>query len=122
MSSLSKVNLRQIATVFLVSITLFFSVTIVGNNNAIAAEAITRDMTNLPLDAPVGDDAYQAMKAGRQQEQARRSQKAEAQAEAKVENESISEKLNLDEALPRSTKKFIDQVTEDEPINNETRP
>ena len=122
MSSLSQVNLRRIATVFLVSITLFFSVTIIGNNNAIAAEAITRDMTNLSLDAPVGDDAYKAMKAGRQQEQARRSQKAEAQAEAKVENESIAEKLNLDEALPRSTEKFIDQITGDEPINNETRP
>ena len=122
MSLLSRINLRRIATVFLVSIALFFSVAVIGNNNALAADSITQDATELNSVDAVNDEAYEAMKANRQQKQAMRSQQAEAQADYEAENESIGEKLNLDEALPRSTKKFIDQVKGDEPINNETRP
>ena len=122
MSSLPKINLRRTAAVFLVSITLFFSVAIIGNNNALAADSITKDVTNLNSVDAVSDREYELDKANRQQEQAMRSQQAESNAKFEAENKSISEKLNLNEALPRSTKKFIDQVAGDEPINNETRP
>lgn len=118
MFSFSKINLRRIATVFLASVTLFFGVTLLGSNSAMAAKAITRDATNLNTVDAIDDDAYEAMKVDRQQEQARRS----AMATPNKEGESITEKLNLDEGLPRSTEKFIDQVTGDEPIDNETRP
>ena len=118
MFSFTKINIRRIVSVFFLSAALFFNIALIGNQNAIAAEAITRDSTNLTSDAPLKDGAYEAMKAGRQQEQARRSEMATPDRE----NEGIVEKLNLDESLPRSTEKLIDQVTGDEPINNETRP
>ena len=118
MFSLTKISIRRIASVFILSAALFFNIALVGNTNAIAAEAITRDATNLTSDAPLKDEAYEAMKAGRQQEQARRSEMATPD----EEDEGIVEKLNLNEGLPRSTEKLIDQVTGDEPINNETRP
>ena len=122
MFSVPQINLRRLASVFLLSVALFFSSTLIGNTNAIAAEAITRDATNLNTTDVVSDREYEQKKAERQQEQAMRSQRAEAQAEYEAENESVAEKLNLDEALPRSTKKFVEQITGDEPINNETRP
>ena len=122
MSSFAKINIRQIASVFILSVALFFSAILIGNTNAVAAEAITRDATNSNTTDVVNDREYEQKKAERQREQAMRSQQAEAQAKYEDENESIAEKLNLDEALPRSTKKFIDQVKGDEPINNETRP
>ena len=122
MLSLSKINLRRIAAVFLVSITLFFSVAVIGNNNALAADSITQDVTNLNSVDAVSDREIELDKANRQQKQAMRSQQAESNAKFEAENKSISEKLNLDEALPRSTKKFIEQVKGDEPIDNETRP
>lgn len=42
----------------------------------------------------------------------------------KIENteEDVVDKLNLDEELPRSTKKFFRQIQGKEPIENETRP
>ncbi|MBE9043983.1 hypothetical protein IQ255_06120 [Pleurocapsales cyanobacterium LEGE 10410] len=117
MFSFFKINLRRIITV-LASITLFFGVVLFGHSNVLAAEAITSDVTNLNSTDVVDDAQYEADKISRQQRQAMRSQMAEPD----TENESIGEKLNLDEALPRSTKKFVEQVTGDEPINNETRP
>ena len=122
MLSLSKINLRRIAAVFLVSITLFFSVAVIGNNNALAADSITQDVTNLNSVDAVSDREVELDKANRQQKQAMRSQQAESNAKFEAENKSISEKLNLGEALPRSTKKLIEQVKGDEPIDNETRP
>ncbi|MEM7595541.1 MAG: hypothetical protein AAF383_29245 [Cyanobacteria bacterium P01_A01_bin.83] len=118
MFSFFKISIRRIIAVFSLSIALFFTVALIGNINAIAAEAITRDVTNLNSVESINDDAYEAMKAGRQREQAARS----AMATPAKENEGIVEKLNLDEGLPRSTEKFIDQITGDEPINNKTRP
>ena len=122
MFSFTKTNIRRLASIFFLSAALFFSSTLIGNTNAVAAEAITRDATNLNTTDVVSDREYEQKKAGRQREQAMRSQQAEAQAEYEAENESVAEKLNLNEGLPRSTEKFIDQVTGDEPINNETRP
>ena len=116
MFSLLKINLRRTITV-LASVILFFSMTFLGHN-AIAAEAITSDVTNLNTVDVVDDAEYEARKIDRQREQAMRSEMATPD----QDDESIVDKLNLDEALPRSTKKFGEQITGDEPINNETRP
>ena len=116
MFSLFKINLRRTITVF-ASVILFFSV-VFGTSDAIAAEAITSDVTNLNTTDVVSDAEYEADKVSRQREQAMRSQMATPD----QENEGIVDKLNLDEALPRSTKKFGEQLQGDEPINNETRP
>ena len=112
-----KINLRRIATV-LASITLFLSVVFIGNSPVLAAEAITSDTTNLNSVDVVSDAEYESAKVSRQQKQAMRSQMATPD----QDDEGIVDKLNLDEALPRSTKKFGEQITGDEPINNETRP
>ena len=114
---LFKIDLRRIVTVF-ASITLFLSVAFIGNLPAIAAEAITSDVTNLNSVDVVSDAEYEADKTSRQQRQAMRSQMATPN----QDDEGIVDKLNLDEALPRSTKKLGEQIKGDEPINNETRP
>ena len=113
----SKINLRRVATIFLASVTLFFGTILVNNSSAIA-ESITRDATNLNSVDVVSDEEYEMDKVKRQQEQAMRSKMATPD----KDDESIVEKLNLNEGLPRSTKKFGEQITGDEPINNETRP
>lgn len=107
MFSFSKINIFRITSVFLLSFTLFFGSVSMGNLNAVAAEAITRDVTNAMSDAPLKDEAYDAMKAGRQNEQARRSEMATPD----KEGEGIVEKLNLNEDLPPSTEEFIDGIT-----------
>ena len=117
MISLLKINLHRTLTVF-VSVVLFFSVAFLGNFDAVAAEAITSDVTNLNTTDVVSDAEYETAKVSRQREQAMRSEMATPD----QENEGIVDKLNLDEALPRSTKKFGEQLQGDEPINNETRP
>ena len=69
----------------------------VDNTSIAMADSITRDMTNLSSDAPVKEEAYEEMKIGRQQKQAMRSEQAEDRAEQELENETLTEKLNLDE-------------------------
>lgn len=109
--------MRRTITV-LASIILFFSVAFLGHSNAIAAEAITSDVSNLNSTDVVSDAEYEADKVSRQREQAMRSKMATPD----QDNESIVDKLNLDETLPRSTKKLGEQVKGNEPVNNETRP
>ncbi|HEY9768160.1 MAG TPA: hypothetical protein V6C71_06565 [Coleofasciculaceae cyanobacterium] len=118
MLSFFSLDLRRILTIFLVSITLCFGIAFSGNTSAMAAEAVTRDATNLNSVDVVSDAQYEADKLRRQEEQAMRSKMAEPD----QEKESVVEKLNLKEALPRSTKKFVEQIKGDEPINNETHP
>jgi hypothetical protein len=117
MFTLLKINLRRTIAV-LASVILFFGVTFISHQDAIAAEAITSDVTNLNTTDVVSDAEYEADKVSRQREQAMRSKMATPD----QDNEGIVDKLNLDETLPRSTKKFGEQITGDEPINNETRP
>ena len=117
MFSTFKINLRRIG-LFLASIAFCFGFTFIGHTSAIAAEAVTSDVTNLNSVDVVNDAEYEADKVNRQREQAMRSKMATPN----QDNEGIVDKLNLDETLPRSTKKLGEQITGDEPINNETRP
>ena len=119
MFSVFKHDLRKIATVFLISITLFLGAAFnIGNTSPAIADSITRDVTNAEMGGSVNDAEYEVAKANRRQEQAMRSELAEQN----KDNETIGEKLNLDEVLPRSTKKFTEQIKGNEPIDNETRP
>ncbi len=117
MFSIFNINLRRIG-LFLASIAFGLSIAFISHTSAIAAEAITSDVTNLNTVDVVDDAEYEAEKVDRQREQAMRSKMATPN----QDKEGIVDKLNLDEALPRSTKKFGEQITGDEPINNETRP
>lgn len=112
-----QISLQKIIGV-VASVVLFTGVFFSGYHSAMAADAITKDVTNLNTTDVVSDAEYEADKASRRQEQAMRSQMATPN----QDNESIVDKLNLDESLPRSTKKLGEQVTGDEPINNRTRP
>ena len=105
--------LRHAIGTLLIATILFLGIGTLINSRSAIAQTITRDVTNAPLEAPIGDRAYEAMKVGRQQKQVMRSQKAEAKAERISERETIGEKLNLDENLPESTQKFIDRFTDD---------
>lgn len=93
-------NARRIFSTFLLSVTLFFGVAVISHSPAIA-DAITRDITNAEMENKVSDAEYESAKASRQQKQAMRSEKAEAQAELNGD-ESIKDRLNLDEILPES--------------------
>lgn len=102
---------HAIGTLLITTILLVGISTLINSQSAIA-ETITRDITNAPLEAPIGDRAYEAMKVGRQQKQAMRSQKAKAKAERISDNETVGEKLNLNEDLPESTQRFFDKITD----------
>ena len=90
--------LRHFATISLIAVTLFFGTSFNLNLTPTArAESITRDVTNLNSVDEVSDRDYEMAKANRQREQAIRSEQAEAAAEAEAKDESIAEKLNLDQ-------------------------
>lgn len=115
-----KSNLRRMAIACLVAIVLFSGSALgIGNNNlALAAETLKRDTVDLPNEESINNAEYESAKAKRRAMQAQMSQ----QAEDNDRGESATEKLNLNESTPRTTKKFFEQVEGDEPINNETRP
>ncbi len=108
-----RVYLHRIVSTLLISTVLFFGVGTLVNSPMAIADSITRDVTNADMDNSVSDAEYESAKVNRQRKQAMRSMDAEAKAERINENETIGEKLNLDEALPKSTEKFIDRITDD---------
>ena len=105
----SLINLRRILSAFLVTVTLFLGSVVINQPNAIA-DSITRDVTNAEMEEEISDAEYQSAKAARQQEQAMRSQRAEAMAEQE-DKDTISEKLNLDEILPDRVEKAGERIT-----------
>lgn len=114
MFSLFTTNLRRLVTVFLISMALFLGMAFdLSTISPAIADTITRDLTNASPDVSISNAEYEDAKVSRQQKQALRSEQAEARAELNNDNETIGEKLNLDEALPSSTKKFIEQIKGD---------
>lgn len=96
MSAMRILRLRQFLTAFLVGITLFLSQAVVDINPAQAAEALTPEARSFQVDDQedyAGKGAFEAVK-------------------ETIEDtaDTVREKLNLDEPLPPSTKKFINQV------------
>lgn len=113
MLSTFQVYFHRIISTLLISTVLFFGIGTLIYSPVAIADSITRDVTNADMDNPVSDAEYESAKVSRQRKQAMRSMDAEAKAERISENETIGEKLNLDEAVPESTKEFIDQITDD---------
>lgn len=92
-------TLRRLAVVSLALITLCFGIVFVSNSSPAIAGSITNDATKTNLETPVEDTEYEAAKISRQREQAMRSEQAKERAEQKISNETIGEKLGLDEIL-----------------------
>lgn len=115
-----KSNFRRIAIACLLATALLMSSALTaGNFNRADADVLKRDAVDLPRQESAGREAeYEAAKANRRAMQAQMSQ----QAEENDDSESVSEKLNLNEPVPQSTKKFFKQIEREEPIENETRP
>jgi hypothetical protein len=109
MSLRSKINFRRILVVFLVQITLFLGLAFgSGNNDQVLATVLNRQPDDAATEKPVDDATYEELKAKRSEVQAQRSKIASQKSDGDGEN--ISEKLNLDESVPDSTKKFFKQI------------
>lgn len=122
-SSLQNIKLRQILTVFLVSLTFLFSTAfdIHGNQLQAQAEPVTPEATNYKTN---GTESQAEVKAERIQENAEKSAKLLKDEGIKVTNraaesakdpnknifESVKEKLNLDEPIDPGTKKAVRQL------------
>ncbi|BAU67201.1 hypothetical protein STA3757_46110 [Stanieria sp. NIES-3757] len=101
MSLLSKINFRRIIVLFLVQITLFLGLALgSGNNNQAFAEVINRKADTGQVDDLMDEAQYESAKASRREEQAKRSEQASQKADA--DNETIAEKLNLEELNPEN--------------------
>ena len=119
-SGLKNISLRQILTVFLVSITFLFSTAfdIHGNQLQAQAEPVTPEATDYKVDNKA------EVKAERVKENAEKSAKLLAEEGKQVTNraaesaqdpnknifESVKEKLNLDEPIDPGTKKAVRQL------------
>ena len=101
---LSKIQLRQILAIGLISVALFFSSAWGINSDRAMAEVLKRDTVGISEGDPMNDTAYESAKIERNQEQAQRSKKAEQTAE----NKSVSDKLNLDEIVPPAVEDALD--------------
>ena len=100
MSFISKIKFRQILTVGLISIIVFFGSAIgIDSGDRALAEVVNRETDAVVISdpKPLKDAEYESAKANRNQIQAEMSKKAEAKAEVKADSESVSEKLNLGE-------------------------
>jgi hypothetical protein len=79
-----------------------------GNNNQVLATVLNRQPDDAATEKPVHDATYEELKAKRSEVQAQRSKIASQKSDGDEEN--VSEKLNLDESVPDSTKKFFKQI------------
>jgi hypothetical protein len=94
----SKINLRRICAICLISVTLFMgSVIGIGHQDQAFAEVLKRNALGVSgEEQPLNDAEYESAKARRSQLQAERSKQAKEEADS----ESVPEKLNLGEITP----------------------
>jgi hypothetical protein len=119
MSLLSKINFRRILVLFLVQVTLFVGLAFgSGNNSQASAQVLNRKTTSDRTQEVFDETKYEETKEKRREAQAERSE----QAAEETADEDIAEKLNLDESVPKSTKKFFKQIQGKEPIIDKTEP
>lgn len=118
MFSLTVINFRRIAIACLLAIALFGGSALkIGNDNTALAEVLKRDAVDLSREEVGSEAEIQAAKAKRRAMQAEMSQRAKDDG-----SESVSDKLNLDEPVPQSTKEFIRDLGKDDSINSKLRP
>jgi hypothetical protein len=119
MSLLSNISFRKILVIFLVQVTLFLGLAFgSGNYSQASAQVLNRKTTSDSTQNSFDEAKYEEAKARRREIQAERSE----QAAEDTANENIAEKLNLDESVPKSTKKFVKQIQGKEPIIDKTEP
>jgi hypothetical protein len=119
MSLLSKTNFRRILVVFLVQVTLFLGLALgSGNNTQAFATVLNREANDSLTEKPLNDAEYEAAKARRSELQAQRSKEASED----NDRENLQEKLNLNESVPSSTKKFFKQIEGKESASDKTEP
>ncbi|NJR47642.1 MAG: hypothetical protein HC775_18995 [Hyellaceae cyanobacterium CSU_1_1] len=101
MSFLSKIQLRRIVTIGLISLLVFFGSALKSDHSdRVLAEVLKRDAVGITEESSLSDAEYQSAKANRNQIQAERSK----QAEEDVEDKSVADKLNLEEIAPPPVK------------------
>ena len=128
MFSAFRVSLRRVLSVLLLTTILFFGIgtsvnsqpnsqpfpalrlTAFRSQNAIAASS-TRDVTVANMEDSVSNSEYESAKARRQRKQAQRS--IAAKTKKNRNSKTIDQKLNLDEEVPESTQRVIDQITDE---------
>jgi hypothetical protein len=119
MSLLGKINFRRILVVFLVQATLFLGLAFdSGNQSQAFAQILNRAATGNQTQDLYDQDQFEQAKERRREAQAQRSEQASEQSA----DENVREKLNLDEPIPESTKKFFKQIQGKEPIIDKTEP
>ncbi|ACK69795.1 hypothetical protein PCC7424_1351 [Gloeothece citriformis PCC 7424] len=122
MALLSKINFRRIITIFLLQLSLILGINFgLGNNLQALAQSVNKEITATPSGL-LNDAQIEAAKERRRENQAQRSEKAAEERGRKFISGKVEDKLNLDEPLPESTKKFVKQLKGEEGINNETHP
>ena len=100
MFSISKIRLRQVLAVGLVSIIVFLGSAVgIGQGDRALAEVLNRetDAAVVSKPKPLNDAAYESTKANRNRTQAEMSKQAESKAESEADSKSVAEKLNLGE-------------------------
>lgn len=121
MSLRSKINFRRILVFFFLQVTLFLGLAFdSGTNHQVLATVLNRQPDDSATEKPVDDATYEELKAKRSEAQAQRSKIASQKGNSDDEN--ISEKLNLDESMPDSTKTFFKQIQGKEPLIDKTEP
>jgi uncharacterized protein YlxW (UPF0749 family) len=100
----SKINLRRICAICLISLTLFITSAInIGYQNQAFAEVLKPETQEKPLN----DAEYESAKAKRSQLQAERSKLAK-KANERTRSQDVEDKLNLDEITPPKIKDVLD--------------
>ena len=101
MKFFSKINLRRIFSIGLLSITLFLGSAMAFFYHDIAiAEALEDNTVGISGETVMKESAYESAKEDRNQRQAARSEQADNEDESK----SVAEKLNIDEIKDTLTK------------------
>jgi hypothetical protein len=92
MKFFSKINLRRIFSIGLLSITLFLS-SAIANITIAFAETANENTPGISGETVIEESTYESAKVDRNQEQAARSR----QADTEDESETVAEKLNIGE-------------------------
>ena len=112
MLSIFQISLRRLVSTLLIATVLFIGVGTLIDSPVASAYSITKDVSTTDPEGSLNENDYESAKANRQRKQAMRSIEAEAEAEKIAENETIGEKLNLDEIRSDSSQKFDEGITD----------
>lgn len=116
MFTLPRINVRRIAIACLCSLFLFLGLAAIDNACAVA-EVLKPDAVGLPREEITDEVEIETNINKRREMQAKMSEMADDDSES----ESVTEKLNLNEPVPQSTKEFVRDLGKDDSINSKLR-